>query len=61
MSTEEYYQMIISILIGLTMITLFLLFLYMAYGREEQTSSATTRLLDLSWRILSLSRLVDYF
>jgi flagellar basal body-associated protein FliL len=39
MSTAEYYEIIISILIGLTLLTIFLLFLYMVYGKEEQESS----------------------
>jgi len=38
MSTAEYYEIIISILIGLTLLTIFLLFLYVVYGREEQES-----------------------
>lgn len=61
MSTEEYYQMIISVLIGLTMITLILLFLYTVYGKEEQASATGTRFLDLSGRLLSFDRLIVYF
>ncbi|MFQ6095732.1 MAG: hypothetical protein ACE5NN_06280 [Candidatus Bathyarchaeia archaeon] len=43
MGTAEYFEIIISILIGLTMITISLLFLYMLYGKEEQGSSSVTR------------------
>ncbi|MCW4025906.1 MAG: hypothetical protein NWE76_00295 [Candidatus Bathyarchaeota archaeon] len=38
MSTAEYYEIVISVLIGLTLLTIFLLFLYMVYGREEKES-----------------------
>gem|GEM_PF-2125121 len=61
MSTEEYFQMIINILIGLTMITLFLLFLYTIYGKDEQSRPASTRFLNLSERILSIGCMTVYF
>ena len=41
MSIEDYYQMIINVLIALTMITLILLFLYLVYGKEESTPTDT--------------------
>jgi len=45
--------MIISILIGLTMITLILLFLYTIYGKEKQGSPAGGKFLYLLSRLLS--------
>ena len=36
MNVETYFSMIISILIGLTFIALFLVFLYMVYGEKEE-------------------------
>lgn len=41
MSTAEYFEIIITILIGLTMLTIVLLFLYMIYGKEEGSLSTT--------------------
>lgn len=37
MNVEEYFGMIISILMGLTFIALFLIFLYMIYGEKEKS------------------------
>ena len=53
MTSEGYYMMIIFILMGLTFITLFLLFLYMIYGEKEeelpsQKTAIIKNILDLS-------------
>jgi len=41
MNVEEYFGMIISILMGLTFIALFLAFLYMMYGEKEESATPT--------------------
>ena len=38
MNVEEYFGMIINILMGLTLIVLVLIFLYMIYGEKESSS-----------------------
>jgi|GEM_PF-6050197 len=45
MDTGMYFEMVISILIGLTFITLCLIFLYMVHGRGRQPVESGTRLL----------------
>ena len=45
MTVEEYFGMIINILMGLTLIVLVMIFFYMIYGeKEERQSSSTGRL-----------------
>jgi len=44
LSVEEYFGIIINILMGLTFIALMLIFLYMIYGEKEEKSSSTGRL-----------------
>jgi hypothetical protein len=39
MGVEDFYSLICNFLIGLTFVTLILAFLYIAYGREERTST----------------------
>ena len=58
MSTAEYYEIIISILIGLTLLTILLLFLYMVYGREEQESLPARSSSGLYERYLVLNQLL---
>lgn len=58
MSTAEYYEIVISILIGLTLLTIFLLFLYMVYGREGQESLAARSSSALYERHLMLNQLL---
>jgi len=58
MGTEEYFQLIIYTLIWLTLITLFLLFLYTVYGKEEQSSPEGARFSGSSERIFSFDRLM---
>jgi len=43
LNAEEYFGMIINILMGLTLIMLVLIFLYMIYGEKEERSSPSTR------------------
>ncbi len=59
MSTAEYYEVIINVIIGLTMIALFLLFLYMVYGGEEQTAQSNVKGVKFYRWILFLSRLIS--
>ena len=58
MSPAEYYEIIISILIGLTLLTILLLFLYMVYGREEQESLPARSSSGLYERYLVLNQLL---
>lgn len=43
MNTATYFEMILSILIWLTLISLILLFMYMFHGRGEETEKGITR------------------
>jgi len=45
MDVGMYFEMIISILIGLVLVVLFLVFLYMIYGKEEQSRPLPTSFL----------------
>ena len=47
MTTEEYFGMIINILMGLTFIVLVMIFLYMIYGEKEGKSSSLTKKLEI--------------
>jgi len=58
MSTAEYFNMIVSILIGLTMITIILLFFYMIHGEEEKESFRATKFSEISDRILSINLII---
>jgi len=53
LSVEEYFSMIINILMGLTFIVLVLIFFYMIYGKREEESSSSTR--KLAVRISQIS------
>jgi hypothetical protein len=41
MSIDEYYVLIISVLMGLTFIALILIFLYMIYGEKEESVTSS--------------------
>jgi len=44
LNVEEYFSMVINILMGLTLIAFVLIFFYMVYGKkEEESSSPSTR------------------
>ncbi len=43
MNTATYFEMILSILIWLTLISLILLFMYMFHGKGEKTEKGITR------------------
>jgi flagellar basal body-associated protein FliL len=41
MSVEEYFSIMIWVLMGLTFIAISLIFLYMVYGEKEESSDTT--------------------
>ena len=43
MNAGEYFEMIINILMGLTLIVLIMIFFYMIYGEKEKTPSPTKK------------------
>jgi len=43
LTTEEYFGMIINILMGLTLIVLILIFFYMVYGEKEEKTPSPVR------------------
>lgn len=59
MNTAMYFEMIISITIGLTFIALILLFIYMTYVKEEQSEVPTVSLINKRERMLTLHQKVS--
>ncbi len=61
MSTGEYFELIvIPVLIGLTMITLILLFLYTVYGKEGRSGPPHTRFSNVLGGAISLNQLIAF-
>ena len=50
MDISSYYEMIISLLIWLTFVVLFLIFMYMVYTKEERTTISEAR----AYKVLSI-------
>lgn len=59
MNTAMYFEMIISITIGLTFIALILLFIYMTYVKEEQSEVPTVSLINKRERMFTLHQKVS--
>jgi len=54
LNADEYFGMIINILMGLTFVVLILIFLYMIYGeREKEPSSSTSKVAKIYQKLLT--------
>jgi len=61
LTVDEYFGMIINILMGLTFIVLVLIFFYMIYGeKEEEQSSSIRRLAIKIYQRLSMSLIIFF-
>jgi hypothetical protein len=55
MSVEEYFSIMIWVLMGLTFIALSLIFLYLIYGKKEEASPDMTKMATATNLILKLT------